>query len=298
MRIFLFFIVFCFSTGLSLPAEEVARVVAAVNNQVITSKDVSDYCAAMAYRLEGEAGGGTCDDPEVRKEALYRLIDDKLVLAEAKKGQLEVPRGMVDEHLSRIILSYPSREAFEQSLVEKGLTVTSLREILKEKILMQSVVEFNVKSFINISPQEITDFYQNNQESFYTPQTYVFYIAESQRRQELDEIIDTIDSQGVKKALRQFGAMLFPVESTRAELRPEIGNALSDLSDGSYVIVDVEDRHYLIYRDHVNEPRMMPISEVSEQIVEYLKDRQFKKRFTEWLSQLRETAVIKHYGEI
>ncbi len=283
--------------GVSLWAKEAIRVVAAVNNQVVTSKDVNDYCAAMAYRLEDQNKDISCDDPQVKSEALERLVEDKLVLAEAKKVQMDVPRGMVDERLSRIMSSYPSQEAFEESLLERGLTITSLKEILKEKMLMQTIVEFNVKSFVGVSPQEISNFYEANKNSFHTVQSYTFFIAESNDYGELKDIADVIDSEGIKIAHRDFKTILFSVESIREELKREIGDVLSGLENSAYSIEKVDDHYYLIYRSHVNEPRVLPIAEVKEQIDAHLKDVRFKQRFVEWLSQLKEAAVIKYYDK-
>jgi SurA-like N-terminal domain/PPIC-type PPIASE domain len=285
------------SFNAAVQAKEVARVVAAVNNQVITSKDVNDYCAAMAYRLESQDKEVSCSDPKVKREALDRLLEDRLVLAEAKSGEMEVPRGMIEERLNRIRLSYPSREAFDESLIERGLTITSLKEILKEKMLMQTIVEYNVKSFVIVSPQEISDFYQTNKDSFKTPQSYVFFIAESYDYDELKKITETIDAEGIKKAHRDFGALLFAVESTREELKRGLGDILSRLENSSYDIEKVDDHYYLIYRDYVNEPRILSLEEAKEQIDAHLKDIQFKQRFVEWLKQLKETAVIKYYDK-
>ncbi|MCK5492876.1 MAG: hypothetical protein KAJ14_07185, partial [Candidatus Omnitrophica bacterium] len=66
----------------SVFAEEKINIVAMVNNQVITSKDLEDYCNALAYRLSGGGSEFTCGKEEM-KESLGRLIQDKLILSEA-----------------------------------------------------------------------------------------------------------------------------------------------------------------------------------------------------------------------
>ena len=87
------------------------------------------------------------------------------------------------------------------------------------------------------------------------------------------------------------------MQSTRQELKPELGDLIASLDDKNYQIRRIDDHYYFVYRDHVEEPRLLPIEDVKDQIYEHLKDIEFKKRFVQWLEQLKETAVIKHYAK-
>jgi len=284
----------CAASGLA--AQEVTKVVAAVNNEVITSKDIDDYCAALELRLSDENESFSCSDEKFRREALERLIEDKLVLAEAKKEAVDVPASLIDEQLSKVMLSYPSREAFEASLRKRGLTVTAMRNILKEKILMQAIVDYQVKSFITVSPQEISDFYMDNKDSFFAPQTYTFYIAQSDRYLPLKAIADAIDQSGVRLVQKQYNNVLFTVESSSRELLPELARAVERLKEGEQTIEEIGGRYYFIHLASINPPRLLSLEEAKEQIQEHLKDIKFKKRFGEWVESLKTTAVIKRYA--
>lgn len=277
-------------------APKTLKIIAAVNNEVITSKDIDDYCFSLALRLSEELEPPSCNDAQFRSQALERLIEDKIILTEAKREVVDVPQSIIEERLNKVISSYPSREAFEEALRERGLTVTALKNIIKEKILMQAIVEHRVKAFITVSPQEINDFYNKNKDSFLAPKTYMFYVAESDDYSTLAEIARAIEESGIDIVQKQYKYILFPVESSTKELRAEFAVVLERLKEKEHTIEKINDRYYFIYLVQIKPERTLSLEDARQNIQEYLKDIKFKKRFAEWLDQLKTTAVIKHYA--
>lgn len=278
-------------------AEEVTKIIAKVNNQVITSKDLDDYCKILAYQLSEEMTDVSSDDKEFKKKALLRLIEDRLILSEAKKEKIDIPRSWIDDRFNRIIFSYPSREEFEQSLVEKGLTITLLKEKIKEQYLMREIIEKKVKSFVNISPQEISRYYADNIDKMYSFPEYVFYIAKAEDESTLIEMSQLIQKEGILKAEQIYEDSLSKVKSRQEELREEIFKILKDLKEKEYQIAKIDKEYYLVYLEKRFEPRLLSLEEVKEQIYSYLWQMKFQKRFNEWVEELREKAVIKIYYE-
>lgn len=297
LRIFVLYLsVVLLNTVNGVCAQKALKIVAAVDSEVITSKDIDDYCAALALRLSNSAELPSCDDTQFRSETLERLIEDKMVLAEAKKEAIDLPQPIVEAQLNKIIQSYPSREVFERSLRARGLTITSFKGIIKEKILMQNIIEKKVKAFITVSPQEVNDFYMNNKGLFAAPQTYMFYLAESDDHSKLKAISDAVDESGIDIVQKQYNDTLFPVESSLQELRPELVSVLERLKEAEYTIEQIDDRYYFIYLAQVNPARALSLEEARSKVEEYLKEVKFKKRFKEWLEQLKTTAIIKRYA--
>jgi len=284
------------STASGICAQKALKIVAAVNNEVITSKDIDDYCAALALRLSDVTQPPSCDDVQFRNEALERMIEDKIILAEAKKEPIDVPQSMIEDRLSKLIQSYPSREAFEASLRERGLTITSLKSTLKDKIYMQTAVENKVKAFIAVSPQEVNNFYMKNKQLFAAPNAYMFYVAESEDRSKLEIISNAVDESGIDIVQKQYKDTLFPVESGTQELLPEFAKALEHLKEGEQTIEKIDDRYYFIHLVRINPARTLSLDDARDKVAEHLRDIKFKKRFGEWVEQLKTTAVIKRYA--
>ena len=221
MKIKFAVVILCLMFLSGVSAEEKINIVAMVNNQVITSKDLEDYCNALAYRLSGGKNEFTCGKKEM-KESLDRLIQDKLILSEAEKEEIELSDQVIENRIAQTIASFPSRDSFEKSLVEKGLTVSLLKDKIKEQYLMRGVIDKKIKSQANISPQEVSSHYESNQDKFNSPLTYIFYIASSKDENNLKDIGDFINKEGVVKAKEKYKSVLKRIESNKNELKQEL----------------------------------------------------------------------------
>jgi hypothetical protein len=100
----------CVFVSFTLYAEEVSKIIAKVNNQVITSKDLNDFYKILAYRLLSDETDISLDDENFKKEVLDKLIEDKLILDQAKKEKLEVPAAWVEAKLNEMVAASPSRK--------------------------------------------------------------------------------------------------------------------------------------------------------------------------------------------
>jgi len=133
-------------------AETANRIVAIVNDAVITEADLSDH-------LESLLEDPPADDPpapqQLQRAALERLIQHQLILQEAKR--LEVPVGGDDvlKRLDQLRSRYDSEEAFRQSLAESGISEERLKEQLREQLAVQRLIEAKIRATIAVSPQEV-----------------------------------------------------------------------------------------------------------------------------------------------
>jgi len=288
---------FIFGLAISLNAEEVARIIAKVNNQVVTTKDLDDYCKVLQLRLTDDDSDFSSDQAEFRKTALQRLIEDKLILQEAKRKRIEIPRVAIDERLNKIVDSHPSYEAFNQSLIEKGLTVTALKEKINEQYLMRELINMEVRSQVAVSPQEISSYYAANKDKILSSLGYVFYIASSDEKRRLLEIRQLIKAEGLAAAVRDYDDDLVKMESSKDELKKEMVAVLEKLRPGEMEVAKMDDLDYLLYLEEVVEPKQLKLEEAQEQINAYLSNMKFKLRFSKWIKDLKERAVIKIYDE-
>lgn len=278
---------------------EITKIIAKVNNQIITSQDLDDYCKVFIYQhLKGE-NDTSCSKKEFKKELLGRLIEDKLILGKAIEEKMNIPDALVSNKLKQIIFSYPSRKKFEESLQKKGLSVTLLKERIKEQYLTRGIIEKYVKSFVNVSPREISHYYNNNQDEFRLFPKYIFYIAKSEDNNILKEISQLIEERGVSLAVETYKDTLIEVESDKDELREEVSDILEKLNEGEYEIKKLDNIPHLIYlREAVSSERaVLLLSDVKEKIYSYLSEKKFKKKFDEWVKELKGKAVIENYYE-
>jgi len=296
MRIIAIIIVFMSMTFI-LRAEEPIKIIEKVNSRIITSQDLSDYVKTLSLQLSDREVKGSDVGEKFKRAALQRLINDKLVLDEAKKEIADIPASWVDKRFNQVLSSYSSREEFEKSLLEKGLNNSIFREKIKEQYFMREIIERRVKSRVSVLPQEISRYYADNNDKFFADSAYVFYIAKSDKESILDRISVLIERNGIHEASQMHDEILNKVESTREELKEEMFEAINRLSEGEQQLIRIDDLFYLIYLEKIKQRQLIPLEKVKEDIKVYIWENKFKIEFTKWINDLRENAVIKNYYE-
>lgn len=270
------------------------QIVAKVNNGVITSDDLEKYSQMLLSKNDRQALAASKE--ELKKEALNRLIEDRLILQEAKKEEIEVPPVWLENKIKQLISRHPSQEAFYESLEEQGITMSYLKERLREQYLMKEIIDQNVRAKVVIAPGEINQCYQENQEDFQSRCRVSFFIAKDANKSVLENIKNFIETEGITKAKEKYKNELTKIDSYLDQLQKPLEQALKMLKDDKTSITKINDLYYLIYRQEIELPRMLTLSEVQDQVYKYLWQRRFSKEFNQWVDSLREDAVIKVYS--
>jgi len=178
--ILLLFTVYCFS-------ETVDRIVAVVNEQVIT---LTDLRIAEAFGLYDEDFKEKSGD--LHPLILERLIDQKLVIALAGEETF-VENEELDSFQGRIIEKLGNDQA-RRRLEEFGLDWQDLRGYILEKIFYQKIISRKFGQRNIVSLKEIEDYYQKS----YVP---------SQRERGLEpqpmvELLDEIESRIIQEKIK------------------------------------------------------------------------------------------------
>jgi parvulin-like peptidyl-prolyl isomerase len=278
-----------------LYGEEINKVVAMVNSEVITAKDLNDYCKLVSYHLSPGEGDFKCRDRKSKEKALQRLIEDKLILDKAKKDKIEVSPSLIDNKLDEIKSAYPTLEDFEHSLIEKGFTITILKERIKDQYLVSNVLEKYVRPYVRVSPQEISQYYKIHQNNFYTPLKYILWIVKSKDEKLLQEIAKEIREKGFEKIKDKYENILIKIESEPKDLKEAIASALENLKEEDYLIKNIDGLGYFIYLERKINAHFSSLDVVKDEIYSYLREEKFNKRFKEWIDELKKEAVIKVY---
>jgi len=290
----IFFAIIFLGLTLGAHSEEITKIVAKVNSQVITAKDLDDYYKMLTYKVPG-GPSIIQDETKGKKEALTKLIEDKLILDEAKKKNLEVYPHLVTGQLNKIIESYPSREDFENSLIERGLTMTVLKERILGQFLMRQVIDVYVGNYVSVSPQEINRYYEEHKNEMLSPENYSISIAQSKDKNKIVKVAQTIKEKGVLEAEKEYPGELIKLEAKITELREEIAQALLKLKPGEHAIKSIDNVNYLVYFEKIIPPKQLNLEEAQEIVRSIIWNNKFRQRFEEWVKQLKEGAVIKTY---
>ncbi|MBI2884672.1 MAG: peptidylprolyl isomerase [Candidatus Omnitrophica bacterium] len=131
------------------------RIAAVVNDDVITDGDVQVRVAALMERTDADGASPRGAETAMRSAVLQRLIEERLMLQEAKRLGLTASSQEVAERLDRIRQQLKTEDAFTAMLREEGLTEEHLKQELRDQILIQRAIEREVRAKIVVSPGEI-----------------------------------------------------------------------------------------------------------------------------------------------
>ena len=147
-------------TNLATPVKpggviELDRIVAVVNNEVITINDLNERVATVVAQLKKQ---GTALPPidVLRKQLLDRMVLDLVEIQEAKETGIKVDDGTLDKTLQRIADENSlSMTEFRRLTEQDGIRWSKFREEIRGEVLKTRLREREVGGTINVTDAEI-----------------------------------------------------------------------------------------------------------------------------------------------
>jgi peptidyl-prolyl cis-trans isomerase SurA len=152
-------------------AKIIDRVVAVVNDEIVTLSELEDHAAPVLAQAEGI--GDPVQRAQVRdrqmRAALDEMIGERLVLQEAAKRQITIGAYEVTEYVDRVKQSQGwDDNRLEMYLSGQGLTLKSFRSKVREDLLKKKVVGRVLGDRIRISDRDLEEYYKQKLTSLRT----------------------------------------------------------------------------------------------------------------------------------
>ena len=313
--------VFCIMRShVLLYAEELAlvdRIVAVVNNDVITLYDVNrafrpfeENIKALDYPPEKERQTLF----QVRKDILDHLVNSKLADQEIKRYQITVSKDEIDNMIERFKESRSlTDEQFREGLGKQGITIEEYRKEVKEQILRAKLVNREVKAKIVITDEDIKAFYESNPEKYAGDKKYHLWnifvrvsaggessdqstaqssmsaiLAKLKEGYPFENLVNDLVNSSSEAQGSDLG--MFRLEELSNQLQKKVKNMKTgDFSD----VLNTDFGYQIIYVQKIVETPAKPIEAVESEIHELLYSEFVDDRYDEWLGELRERSHIK-----
>lgn len=157
---------------LSAPAQErLDGIAAVVNDEVVLQSDVEEQLYLFLMRSQSQPDSATIDT--LRREILDQLIDEKLIVAEAQRQGLTVPREEVDAQVDKAISDAKQRlgseAAFLEQLQRENMTEAQLRQKYQRELERQIIAQRLVQKQVppeKVSAAEAEAFFKQHPEKF------------------------------------------------------------------------------------------------------------------------------------
>lgn len=147
-------------TRLSTPARsggivQLDRIVAVVNNEVITAAELAEQMNIVSRNLQKQ---GTSLPPQdaLQKQLLERMINDLIQVQEAKETGIRVDDNTLDKTLQRIAdENSVSMTEFRRLLEQDGITWQKFREDIRNQVVMSRLREREIEGSISVTEAEV-----------------------------------------------------------------------------------------------------------------------------------------------
>jgi parvulin-like peptidyl-prolyl isomerase len=289
------------------------KIVAVVNNDAITEKDVDDAFRIFRVQLSRQYQGKELEDKikEMKKDLLERIIEGRLMFQEgikllddARKNKdsyamfrLEIKPDQIKAKIKEMKKSYASDVDFENDLKKEGLTQADIESKVREQIMTDNVIDYWVRGQVKIRPEEVTDFYNKNSKDFDTGE-------------DRELMMVTLENEDLAKSLSYnlrtgqkiedlatrypFNVNTLTANKNKGELRKDIEDVVFKLglNEVSNPVM-IEGKYYVFVLQNIVPSRKLALSDVQVKVYNYLYRIKMQEEMVKWLDELKKKAYIK-----
>ncbi len=305
-----------FASSATAATGVVERIVAVVNDEIITSYELDSAFEPMEKRIEATYKGPNKERllQETRLDMLKKMVDKLLLEQEAKKTGIVVK----DEEVMDTIRDIARRQnvsldALKQALDKEGTTLEAYRNEIREQMVRMRILRRDVRSKIAISEEEIGAYYLKHREEYEgkeavrIKQILLPYPSgiDEEGKKKLREQAETIRkrimagepfdlmaatysqgpaaAQGGDLGFIEKGLMLPEVDRVAFSLKQDEVSDLVESSLGLHLLKLVDKRG----------AGVKPIEAVRQEIVDRLEEGKLEVKYEDWMEGLRKRSHIE-----
>ena len=170
MRSIFWVLFFILSSAVSYAGDTVVAVVAKVNGDALTSRDLETELDRLVPRTTFHGGVSKVKRDEYRDKALQNLIDHQLQYQDAVAKGMKPDKKQLKARMEKIRERFPSKKEYKKALEQLGVTEDELRSMVVRDILIQAVTAKTVDEPAKTNEIELRQYYDKNMAMFKQPE--------------------------------------------------------------------------------------------------------------------------------
>lgn len=292
-------------------------VAAQVDDKIITFEAVRGEMTQLIPRVEQESRTNEEFDKKMSQlylDTVQAIVDRYLIVKEFGEKKYNFPQTIVDNEYDRMLIEdfNNDRAALHRYLNSIGMNQREFRLDLREKFIVTAMRGNMRKSISAISPEKITNYYNENQQQFFREESIHLRLimlkpigdeSPDLMRQQVQTIMNELSGgkpfADVAKAYSQ--------DSRRSrggdwgwighkDLNPTLADLAFSLKAGSYSQpIPVGKQMYILYVEERRAEGVQPLVEVRDQIEGIIAGDLSRKAQQTWIQRLRQKAYIRYY---
>jgi peptidyl-prolyl cis-trans isomerase SurA len=297
------------------PAQEIDRIAAIVNEEIITSHEVNQGVLLLAKEEEKKGALTEADKAQLQPKALKSLIDKKLIDQKVRELGISISEEELRQTIEDVKKQNKlSQEELISALRSQGLTFDQYKAQLREQLERVRLMGQEVRSKIQVGENEAREYYEANPGSFSTDDSFrarhiFFRLNRNSRGDEVNKVLTTAmmvlqqaqSGKDFAELARKYSDD--PQAATdggelgtfkKGDMLPEIENAVIGMRTGQISdIVNTPAGFHIIKLEERTPGKLKPFDEVKGEVSEMLYKKKSEERFNLWLAGLRTAAAIE-----
>jgi len=294
-------------------AETVDKIVAIVNDEILTLKDIENYKKQLQR-------GKFIDDLIItdkekllkdRSALIEHMINERIIDSEVKRQDLSVTVEKVDQEIKKVSDgNRMTRSELIAALKKEGISFSEYQNFIKQRLERQALIQKTISSKIKITDDEIQNYYMNNYKgssvtSYEYSLAHILFLpkggdkeaaksrAESVlKKLNAGESFDSLASQYSEDPNFSAGGFLGNFKS--GEFLKELENSVQNLSVGSHTnLVPTKFGYHivkLLSKKIVKDPLF---ESKKKEIQNILYEKAFAQQFKFWIEERKLGSFIK-----
>ncbi len=298
-------------------AEVVDRIVAVINNEIITLYELRKDMAPYVMQLQ--QSGLRPEQAQqklylIREKVLDQMISQKLSAQEAKRLKVQVSNGEVDAAIENFKkMRMLTDEQLREALARDGISVEDFREQWRSRILRNKLVTWEVRSKIVVTDEEIKEYYEANKDKYEAQASYhiknmavpLSRASSSKVKEDARKLLDDTREQilaagsfdVVEKDLKQNNSRIGGGDLgffDPNQLTPVLRDAVVGMKAGQVSpVLDTDAGMQILWVEEVKETGGLTLEEARLDIQNEIYKEIIDKRYAQWLQKLKDGTFIK-----
>lgn len=285
--------------------EVIDRIVAVVNNDIITLSELNDATRPYKERIAA-SNQSEADKKEMirslERDILDQMVDRTLTRQEAAKHNIIVS----DADIQSAIENFKKQNNLDQKGLEKGLeaqgiTFAEYRDRIREDIMQSMLINRAVRSKVIITQADIAAYYENHADAFQGEKKYKLRNILMDTKQGIQEVVSRLEKGlSFQEAARQYSMAsnadedgdlgVFDMDNFNEAIR----DAVLPLKEKQYSdIIQAGQGYQIIYVEDILETGGKTLDQAKDEIQDILYREQVEQKFADWIASLKENAHVK-----
>jgi peptidyl-prolyl cis-trans isomerase SurA len=307
------------SANLSWGGVLIDRVVAVVNREVITQSELDEAAQALKKsRLADPAAlnpTGEANDPNLQRDLLNRMIEQKLFQQEAKKSGIRVSDSELELALKDIEdrNRFSNREALKQAVTRENVSWEKYVEDLRSQLTVLKLMNREIDANLLITDAEVRAHYDAHPEEFQLPdqirlkqiliripegasgevierkrQKAEQVLNESKKGEDFVRLVEKYSDGSERRAGGDLGAF------KKGDLTPEIDRVIFGLKDGEVSPVIQTGLGFHLFKVQVpSDVQKQPFEKVKKEIEEKLLHEKRTALRKKWVDEIWSRSFVE-----